>query len=415
MDRRSLLKNLGMMSLLPFGRAGWAFAGDGPAPAGKRMIVVMLRGAVDGLNVVVPYADNDYYALRSSIAIPKSGTDGGALDLDGHFGLHPALAPILPLWQSRKLAFVHACGSPDPTRSHFDAQDYMESGTPGVKSTGTGWMNRALGTLPQRPGTLEAVSFGPVLPRIFSGPGAVANVPLGREASRATAMDKAEINEAFDRMYADQGALGDAYREGRKSRQQILSDLSDADVKEMKEADNGAPSPKGFALDTAQLATLLQRTPELQLAFMQLGGWDTHVNQGGSKGQLANHLQPLAEGLALLANQLGPQFDDTVIVVMSEFGRTAHENGNNGTDHGHGNVMWVLGGPVSGGKVYGDWPGLSASGLHEGRDLAVTTDFRTVLARVCEQHLRLPDHHLDAVFPQAPRTGAGNVKHLLTA
>jgi uncharacterized protein (DUF1501 family) len=380
------------------------------------MIVVMLRGAVDGLNVVVPYTDRDYYALRSSIAIPRPGTDGGALDLDGRFGLHPALAPILPLWQARKLAFVHASGSPDPTRSHFDAQDYMESGTPGVKSTGSGWMNRALGALqprPGTPGTLAAVSFGPVLPRIFSGPGAVANVPLGREAGRATAMDKTEINEAFDRMYADQGALGDAYREGRKTRQQILSDLGDTDTREMKEADNGAPSPKGFALDAAQLATLLQRTPELQLAFMQLGGWDTHVNQGGSSGQLANHLQPLAEGLALLASQLGPQLDDTVVVVMSEFGRTAHENGNKGTDHGHGNVMWVLGGPVAGGKVYGDWPGLSSSGLHEGRDLAVTTDFRNVLSRVCEQHLRLPEHHLSAVFPGAGGAGAGNVRRLL--
>ena len=415
MDRRTLLKNIGLASLLPFGRAGWAFAGDHPAPAGKRMIVVMLRGAVDGLNVVVPHADKDYYALRSAIAIPRAGMDDGALDLDGHFGLHPALAPMMPLWQARRLAFVHACGSPDPTRSHFDAQDYMESGTPGVKSTGTGWMNRTLGSLPLQPGKLDAVSFGPVLPRIFSGPGAVANIPLGREASRSTAMDKADINQAFDRMYEGQGALGDAYREGRRSRQQILSDLGDADAKEMKEADNGAPSPKGFALDTAQLATLLQRTPELQLAFMQLGGWDTHVNQGGSKGQLANHLQPLAEGLALLASQLGPQLDDTVIVVMSEFGRTAHENGNNGTDHGHGNVMWVLGGPVAGGKVYGDWPGLSSSALHEGRDLAVTTDFRSVLSRVCEQHLRLSDRHLDAVFPHAPGTGSGGVKHLLMA
>jgi uncharacterized protein (DUF1501 family) len=415
MDRRTLLKSAGMAALLPFGRAGWAFAADAAAAPGKRMIVVMLRGAVDGLNVVVPYADDDYYALRPNIAIPRPGADDGALDLDGRFGLHPALAPILPLWQSRKLAFVQACGSPDPTRSHFDAQDYMESGTPGVKSTDTGWMNRALGALVPRPGALEAVSFGPVLPRIFSGPGAVANVPLGREAARANAMDKAEINAAFDRMYADSGALGAAYGEGRRSRQQILSDLNDTEASEMNEADRGAPPPKGFALDTAQLATLLQRTPELQLAFMQLGGWDTHVNQGGSKGQLANHLQGLAEGLALLASQLGPQLDDTVIVVMSEFGRTAHENGNNGTDHGHGNVMWVLGGPVAGGKVYGDWPGLSAAALHEGRDLAVTTDFRTVLGQICEQHLRLSAHSLAALFPHAPGTGSGNVKHLLSA
>ena len=417
MDRRNLLKTLaGGAVLIPFGRGAWALSDPAAAQAPrKRLVVVMLRGAVDGLSVVVPYADKDYYAMRSSIAIPPPGNAGGALDLDGHFGMHPALAPLLPLWQSRKLAFVHAAGSPDPTRSHFDAQDYMESGTPGVKSTQDGWMNRLLGDLQQQRGALDAVSFGPVLPRIFSGANTVANVPLGRAAAKATAMDRPEINTAFDRMYANTGTLGQAYQEGRRSRQQILDDLSDADAMEMKQADNGAPSPQGYSQDTDQLATLFKRTPDLQLAFMQLGGWDTHVNQGNGEGQLAKHLQPLAEGLAQLTTQLGPQLDDTVIVVMSEFGRTAHENGNKGTDHGHGNLMWVLGGPVAGGKVYGNWPGLSASALHEGRDLAVTTDFRTVLARVCEQHLRLSDERLDSVFPDAPDTGSRNVKHLLSA
>ncbi|HWY24876.1 MAG TPA: DUF1501 domain-containing protein, partial [Nevskia sp.] len=343
----------------------------------------------------------------------KPGSAGGVLDLDGRFGLHPALAPLLPLWKTRQLAFVHAAGSPDPTRSHFDAQDYMESGTPGVKSTADGWMNRLLGDLPQQPGTLEAVSFGPVLPRIFSGTQSVANVPLGRAASKPTAMDRPEINSAFDRMYAGSGSLGEAYQEGRRSRQEILADLSDPVSMEAQQADNGAPPPQGFAQDTAQLARLMQRNPRLQLAFMQLGGWDTHVNQGAAEGQLAKRLQPLGEGLVELVTQLGPLWDDTVVVVMSEFGRTARENGNHGTDHGHGNLMWILGGAVSGGKVYGDWPGLSAKGLHEGRDLAVTTDFRTVLARVCGQHLRLPDRRLEAVFPQAPQTGAANVRTLL--
>lgn len=417
MNRRKLLKALaGGAVLIPFSRGAWALTALAQAQAPrKRLVVVMLRGAVDGLSVVVPYADKDYYAMRPSIAIPAPGAAGGALDLDGHFGLHPALAPLLPLWQAHKLAFVHAAGSPDPTRSHFDAQDYMESGTPGVKNTQDGWMNRLLGGLQQQRGALDAVSFGPVLPRIFSGANAVANVPLGRAAAQATAMDRPEINTAFDRMYASNGALGQAYQEGRRSRQQILSDLSDADAAEMQQANNGAPLPQGYAQDTTQLATLFKRTPELQLAFMQLGGWDTHVNQGAGDGQLANHLKPLAEGLALLATQLGPDLDNTVVVVMSEFGRTAHENGNKGTDHGHGNLMWVLGGPVAGGKVYGDWPGLSAAALHEGRDLAVTTDFRTVLARICEQHLRLSDDRLDAVFPEAPDSGSRNVRHLLKA
>jgi uncharacterized protein (DUF1501 family) len=417
MDRRTLIKTLaGGAALLPFARGAWAVATPGAdgAPR-KRLVVVMLRGAVDGLSVAVPYGDNDYYALRSSIAIPRPGADGGALDLDGHFGLHPALAPLLPLWQSRKLAFVHATGSPDPTRSHFDAQDYMESGTPGVKRTADGWMNRLLGCLHPQPDLLDAVSFGPVLPRIFSGPAEVANIPLGRAAGRPMAMDRPEINAAFDRMYADAGAMGQAYQEGRRSRQQILDDLREPMSAETQQADNGAPLPQGFAQDTRQLATLIQRTPNLQLAFMQLGGWDTHINQGNGQGQLAKRLQPLAEGLVELASQLGPQFDDTVVVVMSEFGRTAHENGNKGTDHGHGNLMWVLGGPVAGGKVYGDWPGLSSAALHEGRDLAVTTDFRSVLGRVCEQHLRIGDRRLETVFPGAPGTGDGNVRRLLTA
>ena len=413
MDRRALLKQLGLAAALPF--AHWAGAAELPASGrNKRLVVLMLRGAVDGLNVVVPYAEAEYYALRPNIAIAKPGSDGGLLDLDGHFGLHPALAPLLPLWKSRQLAFVHAAGSPDPTRSHFDAQDYMESGTPGVKGTADGWLNRLLGDLPQQPGTLEAVSFGPVLPRICSGAQSVANVPLGRAAAKPTAMDRPEIGSAFDRMYAGSDSLAQAYREGRRSRVEIMADLSDPASMEAQQADNGAPPPQGFAEDATQLARLMQRNPHLQIAFMQLGGWDTHVNQGAADGQLARRLQPLGEGLAQLATQLGPLWDDTVVVVMSEFGRTARENGNHGTDHGHGNLMWVLGGPVAGGKVYGDWPGLSNAGLHEGRDLAVTTDFRSVLARVCGQHLRLTDRRLEAVFPQAPGTGAAGVRGLLT-
>src|SRR5581483_278834 len=415
MNRRALLKQLGLTAAtLPFARAHWACAADLPPAAGnKRLVVLMLRGAVDGLSLVAPHADSDYYALRPNIAIPRPGGAGGLLDLDVRFGLHPALAPLMPLWQARQLAFVDAAGSPDRTRAHFDAQDYMESGTPGVKSTGDGWMNRLLGQLPQQPGALAAVSFGPVLPRICSGPQSVANVPLGRAASRPTAMDRPEINSAFDRMYAGAGSLGEAYREGRRSRQEILAELSEPAAMEAQQADNGAPPPQGYAQDTAQLARLMQRNPRLQLAFMQLGGWDTHVNQGAADGQLARRLQPLGEGLAQLASGLGPLWNDTVVVVMSEFGRTARENGNHGTDHGHGNLMWVLGGPVAGGKVYGEWPGLAAAALHEGRDLAVTTDFRTVLARVCGQHLRLPDRRLDAVFPRAPGTGAAQLQGLL--
>ncbi len=413
MNRRALLQALGLagtLGLLPLSRSGWAAIAPGavtaPAP---RLIVIMLRGAVDGLNVVVPYAEDNYYRLRESIAIAKPGQDGGALDLDGRFGLHPALSSLMPLWQSKQLAFVHAAGSPDPTRSHFDAQDYMESGTPGRKGTVDGWMNRLLGNLtPPHSAILDAVSLGPVLPRIFSGENTVANVPLGRAATRAIALDKPAVAAAFDRLYADAGDLGAAYREGRKSHEQILADLSSEPVSmESKVADNGAPPPQGFSLDAAQLATLIQRNPGLQLAFMQLGGWDTHVNQGGSQGQLANRLRPLAEGLVTLTTQLGPQLANTMIVVMSEFGRTAKQNGTGGTDHGHGNVMWLLGGRVNGGKVHGEWPGLDDSALNERRDLAVTTDFRSVLSTVCERHMGLKDAAMASVFPGLPAATSG--------
>jgi uncharacterized protein (DUF1501 family) len=419
MDRRDLLKTLAALGVTPLlsPARGWAaLASDTAYGSAPRLIVVMLRGAVDGLNVVVPYAEPNYYRLRGSIAIPRAGQDKGALDLDGHFGLHPALAPLLPLWQSRKLAFVQASGSPDPTRSHFDAQDYMESGTPGDKNTQNGWMGRLLGQLGPNPERLDAVSLGPVLPRIFGGGAPVANIPLGREAAKATAMDKPEINQAYDRMYAHASDLSAAYKEGRASRERILSDLnSDKVSPEAMVADNGAPPPQGFALDASQLARLIQRNTSLQLAFMQLGGWDTHVSQGGSEGQLANRLAPLADGLVTLAAQLGPQCDSTVVVVMSEFGRTAQQNGTNGTDHGHGNVMWVLGGRVNGGRVYGRWPGIEDAALHEQRDLAVTTDFRAVLAQVCERHLRLSDRQLTGVFPKAPGTDSASIRGLIAA
>lgn len=413
-DRRTLLKTMaGAGLVLPFGRAGWA-AQTSADPGAPRLVVVMLRGAVDGLNVVVPYAEDEYYRYRSGIAIPRPGVDNGVLDLDGHFGLHPALAPLLPLWQSKRLAFVHACGSPDPCRSHFDAQDYIESGTPGVKLTQDGWMNRLLAALPAPHPLTQAVSLGPVLPRILSGALPAQNVQLGRAAAKPLVVDREIPAAAYDRLYTGDDALSRAYRDGRAAHTRILADLSMPDA-ENSPADGGAPPPNGFPLDAQQLAQLMRREPRLQLAFLALGGWDTHAGQGGSRGQLANHLQPLGEGLALLAERLGPELDRTVIVVISEFGRTVRQNGSGGTDHGHGNAMWVLGGKVGGGKVYGDWPSLAESALYEQRDLAVTTDFRNVLLRVAERHLRLGDAQLEAVFPKAPGQGGDKLDGLIRA
>jgi uncharacterized protein (DUF1501 family) len=405
MYRRDFLKSAATIAggslVLPFASNAWAAVGtpDGAAP--KRLVVIFLRGAVDGLNVVVPHGDTAYYDARHSIAIPK-GHDG-VIDLDGHFGLHPALAAIQPLWQDKNLAFVHAFGSPDPSRSHFDAQAMMEAGTPGNPATREGWLNRLLKTLPGPHPSTQAVSLGPTTPRILAGPIAVANVDIGKNAGKPTALDRPAVNRAFSGLYDGDDDMSRAYRQGQDSRKQILSDMD----REMQEADNGAPSATGFPAQAKRLATLIGRDNAIRVAFVALGGWDTHVKQGDVKGQLAGHLEPLAQGLATLAKDLGPAYRDTIILVISEFGRTVRENGNGGTDHGHGNVMWAMGGPINGGKVYGEWPGLSSDRLYQNRDLAVTSDFRSVIGTIVERHMGLSDQNLQTVFPEMPQAQAG--------
>lgn len=404
MQRRDFFHSmaLGASLVLPVGRSAWAATGD--APTRQKLVIVMLRGAVDGMNVVAPVGDPNYAVLRPTIGLARAGQEGGALDLDGYFGLHPALAPLMPLWQQKKLAFVHASGSPDATRSHFDAQDYMESATPGVKGTPDGWMNRLLTELPGASTPSRALSIGALMPRILSGPAAAANLANGAAATRADVLDRPAVGSAFDQMYAGHARFGRAYADGREVHREVMAASMS---KEMAAADNGAPLPNGFPNDAARLATLMRNNGKIQMAFVALGGWDTHIRQGGATGQLAGRLSPLAVGLATLAERLGPMFDDTTVVVMSEFGRTARENGNGGTDHGRGNAMWIMGGRVAGGKVYGDWKGVGDAALNEGRDLPVTTDFRVVLAQIAEKHLRLGDKQLSRLFPALPQKGAG--------
>jgi len=406
MNRRRFLQTAAMISataILPLGRHSWA-ARLPESDSTKRLVVVFLRGAVDGLNVVVPHQEAAYYDGRPTIAVASRG-DGAVLDLDKRFGLHPALAPIMPLWHEQSLAFVHACGSPDPTRSHFDAQDYMESGTPGLKSTSDGWMNRLLAQLAGNASSSRALSFGPTRPRILDGRETVATVALGRQATRPMAIDRPAIGDAFDRMYRGDDRLSVAYRDGKRAHQRIVAMLE----QDMQQSSGNAPSALGFAGIAEQAGRLLARDPNVRLAFLAVGGWDTHIRQGAAEGQLANHLRPLGEGLAPLARLLGPRLADTAIVVVSEFGRTARENGNGGTDHGHGNVLWLIGGGVRGGKIYGDWPGLATENLHEGRDLAITTDFRDAVGTVLTHHLNLDPAQRGAVFPGftfAPRAPA---------
>jgi len=407
MDRRQFLKymaSLFVISLLPLGLTGWAAGLDdnilqaNPELKRKKFIVLFQRGAVDGLSVVVPHGDGRYYDARPTIAIP-SDSQSEMLDLNGYFGLHPSLSGVFPLWQNKTLTFVHACGSPDPTRSHFDAQNFMECGTPGNPSTPDGWMNRLLSVLPGLHAPTQALSIGPVLPKIFQGKMSVSNIALGKNDNHPMAIDRPMVENAFDMLYKGDDALSQAYQQGQEARKQLMVDLQ----KHMEMASGGAPSPYGFADSARRLAQLINEDPNIQLVFLDLGGWDTHVNQGAVKGQLAGHLNGLGNGLSALVNGLGNAYNDTVIMVMSEFGRTFKENGDGGTDHGHGNAMWVMGGSVKGGVIQGQWPGLDNDSLYEQRDLAVTTDFRSVISTVLKQHMLLGDDQLTTVFPMIPQ------------
>jgi uncharacterized protein (DUF1501 family) len=407
MLRRDLLAIAGGAVLLPaLGSMVAAHADDAP----QRLVVVMLRGAVDGLNVVVPYEEAAYYEARPTIAIQKPGTENGALRLDGRFGLHPALAGLMPLWSEQKLAFIHAAGSPDPNRSHFDAQLYIENGTPGRGATSDGWMNRALAALPGARTPTDALSVGPTLPYILKGSVSVANLPLGLNAAQPMAIDQPEVASAFDKLYAGNDRQSVAYRQGREARTELVANLSS----EQQMADAGAPPANAFPALAGRLAGLMTKDRHIRFAFVSLGGWDTHADEGNHTGQLANRLKPLGDGLAALALGLGSDWNNTVVVVISEFGRTVHENGNRGTDHGHGNVIWVTGGPVRGGKIYGQWPGLATKQLFESRDLAITTDYRHVVAAIIERHLRLPDKAMAAIFPGMPAP-RGNLGQILAA
>lgn len=385
-------------ALLPLGSGAWATTADGGT---KRLVVVMLRGAVDGINVVVPYREDAYYAARPTIAIKQPGSgEGAALALDGSdFALHPALAALLPLWRERQLAFVHATGSPDPTRSHFDAQLFIENGTPGARATSDGWMNRLLAAMPGAHKPTEAMAVGPTVPQILRGRLAVANLPLGPAATKEIAIDRPEVAAAFDKLYAGNDPIARAYREGRAARGELMADMTQGPMEMDPAASAGAPPANSLPATAGRLADLIARDRDIRLAFVALGGWDTHVRQGADTGQLAGHLKPLGDGLAALAKGLGRDWPDTAVVVISEFGRTVHENGNAGTDHGHANAIWLLGGAVNGGRVYGDWPGLADAALYQNRDLAVTTDYRSVLAAVVARHLRLSDRALAAIFP----------------
>jgi uncharacterized protein (DUF1501 family) len=366
------------------------------AGKGKTMVVVFMRGAVDGLNAVIPFKDPAYYSLRPSIAIaePASGEER-AIDLDGFYGLHPALAPLKSIYDKGHLAIVHAAGSPDNTRSHFDAQDYMEIGTPGIKSTPDGWLNRCLNERKNNESSFRGVALTAQLPRILAG--------------SAPALTLSSIDEFRLRNDAMAATLQRLYTRTadelfRFGGQNLFAAMAELRKVESKIPPSAERYPAGrFGASLAQIVRLIKADVGVEIAFTEIQGWDTHANQGGAKGQMANRLKDLAEGLATFYRDLGDRVEDVVLITLSEFGRTARENGNRGTDHGHANVMFALGGPVRGGKVYGRWPGLAPEALHEDRDLALTTDYRTVCGEVLSRHLGQKD--LSKIFPGFRATG----------
>ena len=374
-----------------------------------RLVIVFLRGAYDGLSAFVPHGDRNYSALRPNIAIAApDGTAQTTVKLDDTFGLHPALAPLQPLWQQGVLAVIPAAGSPDSTRSHFDAQHQWEIGQPGHSGPGTGWLNTLAGMRNNGAAltpTSQAIALGvgEANPQILSGSAPVHLVPRGQAATRQGALGDARTRDAVLKLYAGQDGLSQAFRAGAESRMQTAQTLSDemADPakteKEMQAANNGAGSAQGLLLDAQHLGTLMRRDRALRLGFLSAGGWDTHANQGAATGALANNLGNLAAAMVQLRRDFSEAND--VVVVCSEFGRTSAENGTRGTDHGHGNALWLLGNRVNGGRWHGQWSGLAQGNLHEGRDLPVHHDFRGVFAQVLRSTQGLANADISRLFP----------------
>lgn len=430
--QRRRLVGLGALSALSLAAPGvWAQALPASRSGldGGRLIVVFLRGAYDGLSAFVPYADKDYYALRPNIAIATpDGTAQTALKLDRTFALHPALAPLLPLWQQGVLGFVPAAGLPAPNRSHFDAQYQMEIAQGGKTSSAPGWLNTTAGLGKAAAPGAAALGVGEANPAILGGQAAVRLIPRGQSAERTGVLANDRTRQALMDLYAGDDKISEAFRQGAGSRMQSAQELTEqknartekmaedsrrmADKRldrdgtpgnpqalnaQMQAASNGAADPVGLQLDAQHLGTLMRNDRKLRLGFLSAGGWDTHANQGAATGQLANNLGNLARGIAQLRQDFSEPGD--VVVVMSEFGRTSAENGTRGTDHGFGNAMWLMGNRVAGGRWHGQWTGLAQ--LNEGRDLPAHHDYRAVLAQVLRGTFAFGDTQLADVLPGA--------------
>jgi uncharacterized protein (DUF1501 family) len=379
----------------------------------KTLVAIFMRGAADGLNIVVPFGDPRYRELRPILGLQpprpqdenaNNGPFGSVIDLDGKFGLHPGLRPFKELWDKKQLAIVEATGSPDPSRSHFDAQDYMESGTPG--KTGDGWLNRALGEPGPDAAALRAVALSSRVPRTLRGQreavalGNVKDFNISDEERLAILRNMYSLTpdekmrrtgkDAFEAMKIVQSVAKEQTPNGGSP--ESAPGPERPTILQGNRVTYNAGGQLGRNLQ--ELARLIKAGAGIEAAFAEVDGWDHHQSENN---QLPNLLNQFSNAIAAFCQDLGDRMEDVVIVTMSEFGRTAAENGTGGTDHGHGSLMIVAGGPVKGGKIYGEWPGLEKEQLYEGRDLAVTTDFRTVLSELVRGHLGRTD--LSSVFP----------------
>ncbi len=416
MDRRAFLKS-GGIALLTMG-AGPAFlaraahASKTGAPRRKVLVTIFQRGAMDGIMAVPPLGggasgDSALAKLRPQLFMPTAASGEGVRDLGTGFGLHPAFAPLLPMWRDSRLAIVHAVGSPDATRSHFDAQDYMESGTPGQKGTPDGWLNRVAGLLGHDATPFRSVAMTRALPRsLYGDQPAIAVTDLrdfrvGGERARATAHRGPVDATGFEALYDDNSErlLQDTARDTFDA----VDTLSKLDVSRYRPAAAAAYPETSLGRALMQIAFLVKSDVGLEVAFAESGGWDTHVRQGAGTGSFARRARDMAQSIAAFWTDLGAHRDEVMVMTMTEFGRTVAENGSGGTDHGHGSAMFVLGNDVEGGAVHGQFPGLHRDALYEGRDLAVTTDFRSVFAEVAGAHLGVDDPA--RIFPgwQGPR------------
>jgi uncharacterized protein (DUF1501 family) len=383
--RRHLLLGLSALAL-PFPNLALA-----AAPTDRRFVFVVLRGGLDGIGAVIPYADPDYRALRGEIALPAPGQDGGAIDLDGRFGLHPALAPLERLWREKQLAIVHAVATPYRQRSHFDGQDLLENGTADPRAKGGGWLNRSIALLgrPKESNRRLGLAVGGTVPLTLRG-----EVPVATWSPPQLPDASADFLAKVAQLYRGDATLGPVLAQGVGA-QAMSTEVIGARTM----GDTPARGPGAFKAAAEAAGKLLASPVGPRIAVLELNGFDTHAQQ---RQRIVGPLTAFADGMVALKEALGPVWDDSVVLAASEFGRTAQVNGTLGTDHGTAGVAFVLGGRLNGGRILGQWPGLAADKLYEGRDLAPTTDLRAVAKALLKDHLGLPEDALGkTVFPDS--------------